>query len=69
MGSLKSKAILVLESPCIGVCILVTGICIGCHRTTEQVSNWLYFTDEERSRITEEGEIKMTQTQSTDYPN
>ena len=68
MGSLKSRSILVIESPCIGVCILVNGTCIGCYRTTAQVSDWLYYTDEERTRITEECEIKMSQIQSTDYP-
>tara|TARA_B100000029_G_C16964532_1_gene737573 strand:- start:149 stop:331 length:183 start_codon:yes stop_codon:yes gene_type:complete len=59
---------LLIESPCIGVCILFDGSCLGCHRTIEQVSDWLYYTDEERSRITKESEAKIAQTQAPNYP-
>ena len=52
-----------IESPCIGVCTLVDGECVGCFRTAEQVEEWLFYTDEERRKITEESETKMSQTQ------
>ena len=57
-----------IESPCIGVCTLVDGACVGCYRTSEQVSDWLYYTDKERNKITEECKTKMCQTQSSHYP-
>ena len=47
-------------SPCIGICIEIDGSCIGCFRTTEQVSNWLYYDDEEREKIMEECITKMS---------
>tara|TARA_B100000676_G_C17464871_1_gene525609 strand:+ start:319 stop:480 length:162 start_codon:yes stop_codon:yes gene_type:complete len=53
----------VIESPCIGVCAVIDGECVGCYRTTEQIEEWLFYTDEERSKIMEECETKMSQTQ------
>ena len=41
----------VIHSPCVGVCTLENDICIGCHRTSEQITNWLSYTDKEREYI------------------
>ena len=41
-----------IESPCIGVCTVIHSKCIGCLRTAEEIKNWLYFSDEERNKIT-----------------
>ena len=41
-----------IESPCIGVCTLVNNICIGCTRTADEVSNWLFYDEKERKEIT-----------------
>ena len=41
-----------IESPCIGVCTVISNKCIGCLRTKEEIKNWLYFSDEERKKIT-----------------
>ena len=41
-----------IESPCIGVCTIINNRCIGCLRTSEEIKNWLYFSDEERNKIT-----------------
>lgn len=37
-------------SPCIGVCSTAVGddVCLGCHRTFEEISQWLFMSDEER---------------------
>ena len=43
-----------IESPCIGVCTVIDNKCIGCLRTSEEIKNWLYFSDEERNKITRE---------------
>ena len=40
-----------INSPCVGVCTLENDICIGCHRTSEQITNWLSYTDKEREYI------------------
>ncbi|WP_423197074.1 MULTISPECIES: DUF1289 domain-containing protein [unclassified Cupriavidus] len=48
------------DSPCIGICsTLFDEICQGCGRTAAEVSNWVFFSDEEKQavweRITAEG--------------
>ncbi|NYI00070.1 DUF1289 domain-containing protein [Cupriavidus plantarum] len=48
------------DSPCIGICsTLFDEICQGCGRTASEVSNWVFFSDEEKqvvwARITAEG--------------
>lgn len=48
-----------IESPCIGVCTVVEGKCIGCFRTSEEIVNWLYYTDEERNNKTKKCLKKM----------
>ncbi|MBV8800359.1 MAG: DUF1289 domain-containing protein [Alphaproteobacteria bacterium] len=43
-----------LQSPCIKVCTLDTlsGICIGCGRTLDEIARWSSMTDAERNTIT-----------------
>ena len=41
-----------IESPCIGVCTLISNKCIGCLRTSDEINNWLYYSDKERNKIT-----------------
>ena len=41
-----------VESPCIGVCTILKEKCIGCTRTSEEISNWLFYNDKERNVIT-----------------
>ncbi|WP_338862066.1 DUF1289 domain-containing protein [Mycetohabitans rhizoxinica] len=48
------------DSPCIGVCsTLFDEVCKGCGRTAEEVSNWVFMTDDEKravwERITRDG--------------
>ncbi|SOY46810.1 conserved hypothetical protein, DUF1289 [Cupriavidus taiwanensis] len=48
------------DSPCIGICsTLFDEVCQGCGRTAAEVSNWVFFSDEEKQqvwqRITREG--------------
>ena len=48
------------DSPCIGVCsTLFDAVCKGCGRTADEVSNWVFLSDEEKraiwERITREG--------------
>jgi hypothetical protein len=40
------------DSPCIGVCTtLYDEICQGCGRTLEEVSNWVFYSPEEKSTV------------------
>ena len=40
-------------TPCVKLCTVdpVTKICQGCKRTLEEISNWIYMTDEQRLEI------------------
>ncbi len=40
------------DSPCIGICsTLFDEICQGCGRTAMEVSNWVFFSDEEKRAV------------------
>ncbi|ABF08464.1 DUF1289 domain-containing protein [Cupriavidus metallidurans] len=54
------------DSPCIGICsTLFDEICQGCGRTAAEVSNWVFYSDEEKQviweRITREGTARRFQ--------
>jgi predicted Fe-S protein YdhL (DUF1289 family) len=42
-----------VESPCIRVCVVhpEARICVGCHRSVEEIAGWSRMTPEERRRI------------------
>jgi len=42
-----------VESPCVGICELDNGICIGCDRTVEEIYNWEEMTEEEKIKVIE----------------
>ncbi|WP_106182250.1 DUF1289 domain-containing protein [Candidatus Pandoraea novymonadis] len=51
---MMSKLHDLLDSPCIGVCsTLFDEICKGCHRTAFEVSNWVFFSEEEKALVWE----------------
>jgi len=59
------------DSPCIGVCTtLYDEICQGCGRTLAEVSNWVFFSQEEKDlvwkRIRAEGTAMRFQRQAKD---
>ena len=41
-----------IESPCIGICTVINKQCIGCTRTSDEISKWLFYDDNERKKIT-----------------
>ena len=41
-----------IETPCLGICSIIDGRCIGCNRTNEEIANWLFYSDLERMKIT-----------------
>lgn len=42
-----------ISSPCIRVCTLdpESGLCLGCGRTTEEITRWYRLTEEERLAV------------------
>lgn len=42
-----------LESPCIDVCTLdaVSGYCVGCFRTIDEIASWSAFSADERAAV------------------
>lgn len=42
-----------VESPCVKICVVhpVARVCIGCHRTLDEIAAWSSLSDAERSRI------------------
>ena len=48
-----------IESPCIGVCTLIDNECIGCTRTSEEISDWLFYDDVVRKKITKRCLLSM----------
>ena len=46
----------VIESPCNKVCTLdpVSGLCIGCGRSLDEIARWAQMSDAERARIMSE---------------
>ena len=40
-----------VESPCIGICRLADGICVGCGRTLDEIARWSRMDDDERAAV------------------
>ena len=42
-----------IATPCVQVCIVdgATGLCLGCHRTLQEIGGWSRLTDAERASI------------------
>ena len=38
-------------TPCVSLCKLEDGKCIGCGRTREEIARWTRFTDDERMEV------------------
>ena len=42
-----------VESPCVKICLVhpATGLCVGCHRTVEEIAAWPGMTPEARRAV------------------
>lgn len=50
-----SPFIRAIPSPCTGVCMLDEGrLCMGCHRSVDEIARWTQLGDDERRRLMEE---------------
>lgn len=42
-----------IESPCVNVCLIEEGYCIGCGRTGDEIMEWLYADNDRKLEIIE----------------
>ncbi|MBN7770118.1 DUF1289 domain-containing protein [Marinobacter daepoensis] len=48
-----------VRSPCVSVCALdENDVCIGCHRTGDEILRWTQMTDEERRSVLKQVAIR-----------
>ena len=42
-----------IDSPCNDICTTdpESGLCVGCGRTQEEISNWLFFDDKQKKMV------------------
>jgi predicted Fe-S protein YdhL (DUF1289 family) len=42
-----------VQSPCVKLCVLhpEAKVCLGCHRTLEEIARWSRMSDDERARV------------------
>ena len=46
-----------MESPCIKICKLIDSVCVGCYRTSDEITNWTKYTNKERKEVIKKIEI------------
>ena len=61
-----------IKSPCIKVCKYdKEGNCVGCHRSMEEITNWIFMSDDEKKESLRKVEIRkqtpIRGTQDYDY--
>jgi uncharacterized protein len=59
-----------VKSPCIQICKYdKNGICEGCHRSMEEITGWIFMTDEKKLEILRKVEVRknMIVTGQNDY--
>ena len=42
-----------IKSPCVKICKLEKGVCIGCRRTQDEIREWVVMSDTRREEIME----------------
>ena len=49
-----------IVSPCVGVCRLdPLHVCVGCHRTMDEISEWPYATDPRKREILQLAQLRL----------
>ncbi len=51
-----------IDSPCIGVCSMddLSGLCMGCFRTMEEIQNWWDMDDASKQAVIEQASVRET---------
>ena len=42
-----------IKRPCVKICTLEDGVCIGCGRTQDEIREWVIMTENQREKIME----------------
>jgi len=58
-----------MKSPCVSVCRMDedSKFCIGCHRTTNEINNWSYYSTSQKSKLIKELRTRTTETKKIGY--
>lgn len=48
-----------IESPCIKTCIIDNGLCKGCFRTLEEISQWRKISNKDKEKIIQNCERRI----------
>lgn len=40
-----------IKSPCVKKCTLIEGTCSGCNRTSDEISNWSTYSEQDKEKI------------------
>ncbi len=48
-----------IKNPCVSLCQLKDGICVGCGRTTDEIRRWKSMKRPERMRTTQQVEQRL----------
>ncbi|WP_136255228.1 DUF1289 domain-containing protein [Onishia niordana] len=48
-----------IESPCISICKLKSGLCVGCGRTTDEITRWRSMKRPERMATNRRAEQRL----------
>ncbi|MBA4293360.1 DUF1289 domain-containing protein [bacterium] len=59
---MKSPTVTPVESPCVRVCRLdQDDVCLGCHRTIQEIISWPNLSETQKARIIEKVEARQDQ--------
>ncbi|HQU07367.1 MAG: DUF1289 domain-containing protein [Ferrovum sp. 37-45-19] len=50
-----------ISSPCVNICQTdsVTGVCLGCGRTLQEITDWMNLNDEEKKRVIAQSQNRL----------
>ena len=56
-----------VKSPCIDICTIdyKAGVCTGCNRTLEEITNWSSINDEQKKKILQKIKKKLIKTNNS----
>jgi len=54
-----------VASPCVGMCDLFQGVCMGCFRDIHEISDWHDMTDEQRLKVLAELEERRKEIEAS----
>jgi len=50
-----------VKSPCVAICRVKSGLCIGCFRTAKEITEWWDATPERKAQIVQDASQRKTE--------